>query len=414
MKNLIILTNSFPYDKSEPYMETETEYYQGFDRKIIYSLSVRDSKNKRIIEDGFETIPIKFDKTRIMYLLMFIFVLFDSNFYKELRILRQQKKTSVKRILRISIFLSRAKYEGYKIKRDLKKRKISKNDFGIIYSYRFEYQAYIAVNLLKSYPNYKVVCRAHGYDLYHYRNSDKYIPFREYVLDKITSLSTISKDGSEYISKRYPKYKDKIKLSYLGTKDYGCREVDKKSDILKIVSCSNLLPVKRIDRIIEVFKLLPKQYSIVWEHYGDGYLKKDLDNTALNELGKNIKYEFKGHISNKDLMKVYMTEEYHLFINLSDSEGLPVSIMEVLSVGIPVIATNVGGTSEIVIDGKNGKLVEPNELTDIKNQIELFYNMSNEGYVEYRKQARLYWESNFSAEKNYKKFNEELLGMLEE
>ncbi|NCO54621.1 MAG: glycosyltransferase, partial [Bacteroidetes bacterium] len=37
-----------------------------------------------------------------------------------------------------------------------------------------------------------------------------------------------------------------------------------------------------------------------------------------------------------------------LFINVSESEGIPVSIMEALSAGIPVIATNVGGTNEIV------------------------------------------------------------------
>lgn len=412
MKNLIIITNSFPYDKSEPYLETEIEYYQGFDRKLIYSLSVRDSKEKRKIPNEFESIPIKFDKTKILYILWTIFILFDTNFYKELEKLYIQKEITFNKILKLCIFLSRAKYETYLIKKDLKNRNISKNDSGIIYSYRFEYQAYIAVNLLKVYPNYKVICRGHGYDLYEYRNRDGYIPYREYILENITSLITISKDGEEYILKKYPKYEEKVGLSYLGTNDFGINRVDKSSNYLKIVSCSNMLPVKRIDRIIDVLKSLPISYSIEWDHYGEGYLEEELKNKASDDFNTNIKYNFKGHVSNQDLMHLYRKKGYHLFINLSDSEGLPVSIMESLSIGLPVIATNVGGTSEIVVDNYNGILVEPSDLNQIKNSIALFYNMSNDEYQRYRKQARLYWESNFSAEKNYQVFNNNLISML--
>ena len=48
-----------------------------------------------------------------------------------------------------------------------------------------------------------------------------------------------------------------------------------------------------------------------------------------------------------------------MFINLSSSEGIPVSIMEAQSFGIPVIATNVGGSGEIVVS-ETGVLVDEN------------------------------------------------------
>ncbi|WP_241380179.1 glycosyltransferase, partial [Escherichia coli] len=51
-----------------------------------------------------------------------------------------------------------------------------------------------------------------------------------------------------------------------------------------------------------------------------------------------------------------------VFVNLSSSEGLPVSMMEVASLGIPIIATGVGGVGEIV-SSDNGHLL-PAEFTD--------------------------------------------------
>jgi len=44
-------------------------------------------------------------------------------------------------------------------------------------------------------------------------------------------------------------------------------------------------------------------------------------------------------------------------MNLSETEGIPVSIMEAQSAGVPILATNLGGTSEIV-NNENGFLVE--------------------------------------------------------
>ena len=62
----------------------------------------------------------------------------------------------------------------------------------------------------------------------------------------------------------------------------------------------------------------------------------------------------KGNVDNAALLEDYITENYYLFVNVSSSEGIPVSIMEASSVGIPCLATDVGGTGEIISDGVNG------------------------------------------------------------
>ncbi len=51
----------------------------------------------------------------------------------------------------------------------------------------------------------------------------------------------------------------------------------------------------------------------------------------------------RGGISNAEVFQFYRDNKVDLFVNASTSEGLPVSIMEAISFGIPSIATNVGG-----------------------------------------------------------------------
>src|SRR5262249_4290041 len=50
-----------------------------------------------------------------------------------------------------------------------------------------------------------------------------------------------------------------------------------------------------------------------------------------------------------------------LFVLPSFVEGIPVSAMEAMAVGVPVIATNIAGTSELIDDGKTGILVRPSD-----------------------------------------------------
>lgn len=130
------------------------------------------------------------------------------------------------------------------------------------------------------------------------------------------------------------------------------------------------------------------------------------------KLSNNIKVNFKGNVSNQILMKEYKDNCYDWFINVSTSEGIPVSIMEAMSFGIPCIATDVGGTSEIV-DNKNGFLIDK----DISNKklaelIYYIYELSYEEYIQYRFSARNTWLNKYNSDKNYKKFVSELISEI--
>jgi glycosyltransferase involved in cell wall biosynthesis len=100
-----------------------------------------------------------------------------------------------------------------------------------------------------------------------------------------------------------------------------------------------------------------------------------------------------------------------LFVNLSDSEGLPVAIMEAMSAGVPVVATDVGGTAEIVSSAKSGVLLEPDPaVADISAAIEAFTDMPDAEYSAYAHAAWSTWNLEFNAEVNYSRFVAQVLG----
>ena len=119
------------------------------------------------------------------------------------------------------------------------------------------------------------------------------------------------------------------------------------------MTCSYLTEVKRLSLLIKALAICKS--PITWTHLGGGALLAQLTEQAQNSLPSNILWRFTGVLDNQEILEFYQREPADVFINMSSSEGLPVSIMEAMSYGIPVMATNVGGTAELV-NADNGFL----------------------------------------------------------
>lgn len=227
----------------------------------------------------------------------------------------------------------------------------------IFYSYWMYEAAYVAAKLKKKHPGTKFVTRCHGYDLYEERHANRYLPFRRFILDLADRVFPISEDGRRYLHDCFAgQYDDKTLVMRLGTvRKAEIPDKQEREDSIVLVSCANLVDVKRIHLIISALK--KSERRITWYHFGDGELKNSVREEA-KALPKNIQYRFMGYQANEDIQKFYADHYIDAFVNVSRSEGIPVSVMEAESYGIPIIATDVGGTSEIVHDGENGVLLK--------------------------------------------------------
>ena len=113
-------------------------------------------------------------------------------------------------------------------------------------------------------------------------------------------------------------------------------------------------------------------YNFKWFFYGNGPLQNTLQE-KVKELNLNYHCYFPGNIDHKELLDKYKNHKVDIVISSSTSipdvfEGIPVSLMEAMSYEIPVIATDSGGTRELV-DGKSGILVEQNDSDALADAI---------------------------------------------
>ena len=278
---------------------------------------------------------------------------------------------------------------------------------GLIYTYWFDAGTIAA--LLESRGSIKVVTRAHGFDIYPERQ-DGWIPLRNWAMAKIDRVFVISRHGYDALITSYPGSADKVMLNYLGTIDHGVAQAERSSQRVTIVSLSNLVPVKRVDLLIDSLAHLGRQspYSIRWIHIGDGPCRQDLEERA-RQLLSHVEWQFVGHLDNAAAIELMKTEAPDFLASTSDSEGLPVSVMEAMSLGIPVIAPPVGGIPEIVRDSVTGFLTQPNpSAQDVCAAMMNWLSLPDSAKSAMRNAARQCWEDRFRAENQARQFARQL------
>jgi glycosyltransferase involved in cell wall biosynthesis len=120
---------------------------------------------------------------------------------------------------------------------------------------------------------------------------------------------------------------------------------------IKAVTVGRLVPWKRVDRLIEALKEVPELGLVV---VGDGPELSRLEHAA-QELGVSDRVCFAGQRSKRETLSLMAACDF--FVLNSTYEGLPHTVLEAMALGLPVIATAVGGTPEVVRDGETGVLV---------------------------------------------------------
>ena len=158
-----------------------------------------------------------------------------------------------------------------------------------------------------------------------------------------------------------------------------------------ILFVGRLHPVKGVAYLIEAMPvIIRKNPKVKLLLVGDGEERQRLE-SLVAKLGLTEYTTFIGEISNEKVPQYIAASD--VFVLPSLSEGLPVVTLEVIACGLPIVATNVGGIPEIVQDGENGFLVEPENSKAIAEKVLMLL-----GNDELRKQIS---QNNLEKSKNY-------------
>lgn len=271
------------------------------------------------------------------------------------------------------------------------------------YDYWFE-NATIALAYLKRQQVIKtVISRSHRFDLYDesWGNNGK-VPFRSFKINQLHSVYTVALHGKEHFQTKVKEHlRDKIKLSYLGISIPELKLTEwTPSETLLIVSASNTRDFKRVHLIPEVLTKLNKK--IRWVHFGSG----PLDAVVLekiDQLPERVSAEFKGFVPNAEVLEFLKENRVDLFLSLSTSEGLPISMMESIAYGIPVFACNVCGIPDLINEetGSMFKLEDSTGEIVRKLSAQLEKKINRENILTFAK-------NRFDFVSNYAKFYKEL------
>jgi len=398
---LYLFTADFPYGTGETFLETEIIYLaKGFDEVKIISQNTTSIQYRTIpqncVVERINLFVTRFDKLKSLL------GIFKPLFWQERKIIKTVygKKITKGTVSTMLITLYRAK--KVKARVDLLKNENHQGVKLFFYSYWCD-DVSLGLGLAQvEFPMIKTLCRIHRWDVYFEESTVNYLPFRHAIAQQIGKIVSISQDGIDYANAVWKTgLDDKFVLSRLGINNSVTPVIIERNYCL-LVSCSNIIPVKRVRLIAEALQELPET-AIKWVHFGDGSQRKALE-TFINMLPSNIQVELMGRRDNREIYTYYTAHRPDLFINVSSSEGVPVSIMEAMSFGIPVIATNVGGNGEIV-NNENGCLLSHSpSATQIAEAINQFTELSSAQLMERRKHSFETWNLQYNSEVNYKKF----------
>ena len=405
-KVLFFFTSSFPFGKGETFIKNEIKFLvQNFEKVVIVS---NDVSSQQTLHVPGNVAPLRISYELSLYRKVISFRnIFSSLFWQEIKFIRNvyNKKLSLPILNTVLQTQEKGKVLGKQVEKIIGENS-NISDSIYLYSYWTNDMAFVISKLRAKNNQYKAFSRMHRWDIYFEENEINYLPFRSYIFSKLNTVYSISKDGINYSEKLLNTEELGISLSRLGVLE-RIRNLKQEKNGLEILSVSNMIPVKNINTLIDGLQLLKLDFH--WTHIGDGPLRKELEGKAKRMISG--KYDFKGAISNIEVMNFLTNNWIDVFINVSLSEGVPVSIMEAMSFGIPCIATSVGGNPEI-INGLNGVLL-PNKATaiDVSNALNCFHSLTKEEQLEMSRQASKTWTDDYNATKNYSQFVQDILSL---
>lgn len=406
---VVLFTNNYPFDSSaeQNFLIGEMELLRKkFERIIIVP---REAQGELLPLPAGVEVDVRFAKSYSFARRFFasLFAPFTRDFYLDIRG-HLPASLSPLYLWRLFFFLGGAILTRKWVENFLAEKKIPSANT-VFYTYWFN-EISMGIGLVKEKNSaLRLVSRAHGYDIY--EELYKPWPCRDRALSLLDGLYSASEAGTTYLIEKYPKYAEKYETTLLGVPDPGGLTKPSRDGVFRIVSCSSINAIKRLDLLfagVQEAARLRSDLKLEWHHFGDGDGLDEFIKKAQTETSPNCSIKFHGNVRKSELIQTYLTKPFDIFVNVSSTEGTPVSIMEAISCGIPVIATAVGGNVEIVNE-TNGYLLSPNPTPEEIARM-LLNICDHREQLELKRQGSIaMWLERYNETKNFEKFAHTLI-----
>jgi len=363
-KNIVYVTSAFPFGKSETWAFNEINSLHKLGAQV--TIIPKNGKGKIINKDALKLSSNLVDLPFLNWtIFLFLIKTLLSNpvlFLKILSEIVEQSNSLIDFCKAISVLP-----KAFFLAEILKNKKVD-HIHSLSTTTTTAVIAYIISLKLKVPWSYTL----HSSSIINERYKRSFI-FRSRSALKCRTISQITADDlSNFIG---PSLSKKVCMVHLGV---DIQDLKKKSNTMNnpfiIATPAELKAHKGHIYAIDAAKILIDQgiTNFKWLFYGDGPLLNDLQK-KVKELNLTDYCYFPGNLDHQNLLDKYKNNEVDIVVSSSISildvfEGIPVSLMEAMSYQIPVIASDCGGTKELV-DGQSGILVNQKDSAAIANAI---------------------------------------------
>lgn len=272
-------------------------------------------------------------------------------------------------------------------------REHRKNRFDIVHSHLAYPTGYIAVRLKKKLAVPVVITSHKGDIIPESRYRQRLIPRKRicWALEKADAVTAVSSELKHIIDELTSHKANSLVIpngvdmppEIAGSMPETCAEMAGKSFMLTL---GRLHRYKGLDVLLDAMKLLSDRGTEI-PHLviaGDGKEMENLQRQATN-LGLAGKVTFCGAVFGD--RKHWLLRNCGFFLQPSRAEGMPLTLLEAMAHGKPVIGTKISGISELVTDRENGLLVEPEDSLSLSKAILALLN--NKGIARMQSRAKL-------------------------
>lgn len=324
---------------------------------------------------------------------------FMPDLWREMRRLFQDGAGSLRNILKLAAFTQR----GLKM-HHWTEWLIHKNGGTptTLYSCWMSFDGYAAALSKRRHPEAHFVVRGHAYDIDVERNPMNPYLMKRRIAREADGLYLISETAKRQYLSYMEGYVSERKLHVLAMGSSGlpvdvCREPPLYTQgVLRVVSCAMVIPIKQVHLIVEALSRWDGG-PVCWTHIGGGEGEKALRRLAEEKLDRkeNVICELLGEMDSGRVQELYMSRPFDVFLNTSRKEGVPISIMEAMRHGIPVIAPMVGGIPELVTP-ETGFLYDPQAGADgVLEALRRFSSLEKGEAERMRDAAKRRWDEHY-------------------